>query len=289
MIKREWEQGETYRVKTLPNGVATLYAEQVGETFHPGLGPMGEAECLYVEQPGLGARLLGEAATVVWDVGLGAAANAMAAIGCWQRMGGSLHVVSFDRTLGPLQEALRAHRQDAATFDYLAGWDWETVIREKKLHLKTDRGDLLWEWYLDDFPVLMDGTASIVEPDLIFYDAFSPPKNYEMWKLSHWLVIAQRLAKKDCSIIFHSRSTALRTTLMLAGFFVGIGMAIGDKNETTVAATKRELLSRPLPAEWLARVKRSTASDPFVGEIYQTRPIGCEWWERLKTHPQWKD
>ena len=55
----------------------------------------------------------------------------------------------------------------------------------------------------------------------------------------------------------------MRVALLLAGFFVGRGGATGEKHETTVAATDRELLAQPLGAEWLRRVERSTCGAPL--------------------------
>ena len=49
-----------------------------GETFHPVVGPMAEARELHVGQSRLVERARETGRLVVWDVGLGAAANAIA-------------------------------------------------------------------------------------------------------------------------------------------------------------------------------------------------------------------
>jgi hypothetical protein len=61
-------------------------------------------------------------------------------------------------------------------------------------------------------------------------------------------------------------------TLALAGFHVGQGTATGAKDQTTVAATCRELLAAPLGDEWLGRVRRSTRAAP-LREDAQPGPI----------------
>ena len=49
-----------------------------GETFNPVIGPVAEAEALYVNQLRLRERLKSHVGEfVIWDVGLGAAANAL--------------------------------------------------------------------------------------------------------------------------------------------------------------------------------------------------------------------
>jgi len=70
---------EAFRLVRLRNGAQSVHALAYGETMHPGLGPAAEAEALYVKQLQLVERLRQhDGEFVVWDVGLGAAANAIA-------------------------------------------------------------------------------------------------------------------------------------------------------------------------------------------------------------------
>ena len=84
----------------------------------------------------------------------------------------------------------------------------------------------------------------------------------------------------------YSRATMLRVTLLLAGFFVGIGHATGEKEETTIAANTLELLDEPLEKKWLERVRNSKSAEPMVEPVYEQRRISAESWERLNNHPQ---
>jgi len=67
-----------YRIAKLANGVASVHSLEHKETFHPVVGPVAEAEALYVRQLRLPERM-GESdgEFVIWDVGLGAAANVL--------------------------------------------------------------------------------------------------------------------------------------------------------------------------------------------------------------------
>ena len=78
----------------------------------------------------------------------------------------------------------------------------------------------------------------------------------------------------------------LRVTLLLAGFFVGVGHATGEKEETTVAANLMELIREPLDRRWLQRVHRSTSAEPLSEPAYRQAPLSPTNWERLKSHPQ---
>jgi hypothetical protein len=78
----------------------------------------------------------------------------------------------------------------------------------------------------------------------------------------------------------------LRTTLLLAGFFVGVGHATGSKEETTVAANTLELISEPLNARWLERALRSDSAEPLNLPVYTRAPLAPATKKSLLHHPQ---
>ena len=72
----------------------------------------------------------------------------------------------------------------------------------------------------------------------------------------------------------------------MAGFFVGVGHATGEKEETTIAANDLSLLAEPLNRRWLERAKRSHSAEPMVEPVYHIAPLRAESWEKLSSHPQ---
>ena len=92
--------------------------------------------------------------------------------------------------------------------------------------------------------------------------------------------------QRPCAMPTYSRSTILRTTLLLAGFFVGVGHATGFKEETTIAANQLALLAEPLNRRWLERARRSHSAEPMVEPIYRIAPLSDASWEKLAAHPQ---
>ena len=76
--------------------------------------------------------------------------------------------------------------------------------------------------------------------------------------------------------------------LLLAGFFVGRGVATGVKEETTVAANTLELIDAPLDRQWLERARRSDSAEPLEGPVYVRRPLSAESWEKLQQHEQFR-
>jgi hypothetical protein len=78
----------------------------------------------------------------------------------------------------------------------------------------------------------------------------------------------------------------IRATLLLAGFFVGVGQATGWKEETTIAANSLDLIAEPLDARWLERAARSDSAEPLRGSVYARLPIRPETMAQLRGHPQ---
>ena len=78
----------------------------------------------------------------------------------------------------------------------------------------------------------------------------------------------------------------LRVTLLLAGFFVGVGHATGQKEETTIAANSLQLIDEPLDRRWLQRAHRSSSAEPMWTPVYRQSPLSAESWAKLQQHAQ---
>ena len=260
---RKKDSAGGFTLVTVASGARSLHSLEHGETFHPVVGPMAEAHGLHVAQSRLVERA-GECARplVIWDVGLGAGANAVAVIEAFTATCGTARVAlhSFDCTLEPLEFALR----HAAELAYLPRWRSaaECLIRTGRAAVE----NVDWHFHRGDFreSIRESPAPAAPAPDAILYDPYSPGVNPGMWTLDHFTRLRARMdAARPCTLTSYSRSTAVRVTLMLAGFFVGRGGATGEKDETTVAATHRALLAQPFGAEWLGRVERSTRGSPL--------------------------
>lgn len=278
-----------YQLVPLANGGKTLFSASYGEKMHPGLGPMAEAELLYVRQLKICERLA--AATeefVIWDIGLGGAANAVAALRATREIPGKLRLVSFDNTSEPLEFALN----NSAALDYPVGYESQmaALLLERRVAFSNGKCAVDWEFHLDDFPARLENLKLAAAPHAIFFDAFSPAKNPGMWTLPVFENLFRALdPARPCALTTYSRSTLLRTTLLLAGFFVGTGHATGTKEETTIAANRRELIAEPLNARWLERAMRSDSAEPLREPVYSRAPLAASTRERLCRLPQFTD
>lgn len=256
--------------------------------MHLGLGPAAEAEALYVTQLKLRERLRQHAGEfVIWDVGLGGAANAITALRVTRDLPCALRVVSFDNTLAPLAFAL----EHAEALQYLQGYEAAAgrLLQSRSLEFTDGARPVRWEVRVADFPALLAAAQvpALPKPHAIFLDAFSPARNPAMWTLPLFGNLFRQLDPQlPCALTTYSRSTMVRVALLLAGFFVGRGRPSGAKEETTVAANAMALLDEPLDAAWLERVRKSRSAEPLQEPTYQQSPLSAESWARLAAHSQ---
>jgi queuine tRNA-ribosyltransferase len=256
-----------------------------GEVMHLGDDPEQEARSLYVEQSRLIERLQVPSADplVVWDVGLGAAANAMAAILAAEAVssepaGRRLLLVSFENDFDSLKLALDHPRW----FKHLRHAAPRALLREDRW--LNGAASIEWRLLRGDFAVRkFDAPAA----DIIFFDPFSFKTDGVLWTLPAFRELAQTCSQKAVELFSYTYSTSIRAAMLAAGFYVAKGRGTGPKAETTIGLSAlaasaphgRELLGQ----EWLAKWRRSDAQAPF----------GCSaedvsWREAVLEHPQFR-
>ena len=253
-----------YEVHTSWEGFASIRHIQSGEIMHSRTPPMEEARRLYIDQSQLALRLRepGSEPLVVWDVGLGAGANAMAAIACYEEAASTepvrgLRIISFENDLDSLRLAFKNNDQ----FPYLRHSGPAGILKNAEWQSKSDPG-LAWTLIFGDFLDVLDRAP--LPPDLIFYDMFSGKTNAGAWTHGAFRRLFAACRGRRSELFTYTCSTASRVALLAAGFHVARGRSAGDKVETTIAVTPppaRDDLEF-LGAEWLAKWRRSSARFP---------------------------
>ena len=266
-----------------------VYSSVYDEKMHPGLGPAAEADLLYVRQLKIPERMReANGEFVVWDVGLGAAANAIGVLRATRDIARPLRLISYDNTAEPLAFAL----ENADALGYVGEYRGhiQSLMDSKRVEFQNGRSTVTWEFVLGDFPSWLEREGSNQPaPHTILFDAFSPVKNPAMWTLPLFTNLFRLLdPQRPCNLTTYSRSTMFRVTLLLAGFFVGRGVATGVKEETTVAANALELIDAPLDRQWLERAQRSGNAEPLQTPGYSQSRLSAETLKKLKSHPQFQ-
>ena len=247
-----------------------------GETMHSSIGAWEEAHSLYVGQSDLGAARPGRPGPlVVYDVGMGVAANATALLEAARSHPiPSVHVVSFEND--PSGLALALEHLDA--FPYLR--PWEPRLRELLRSGRIRHGGLQWDLHVGDFAAL--SLEGVPPADLIYFDFYSPKVCGPLWGVEIFSKLRAACAP-GARLITYSSATHARVAMLLAGFFVGRGRATSAKSETTLAAPSREGLGKELLGEeWLAKLTRSSRAVPFGWDPGRKDEVIA----RLRRHPQ---
>lgn len=265
-------------VVSMSSGLLGMLDLEVGEVMHPVVGALAESE-RYVQNCGLTARLAEgtSAPLVVFDVGLGAASNASAVwrLALSQRSTSrAVHLVSFERELAALR--LAAQPEHAAHFG-LTGAVVDAV--QELLHRGEHyNGVHRWKLIHGELPGSL-ATASALA-DIVLWDPFSPKGNPELWSVAAFRSMRDRCAPRATLHTF-SGATAVRSALLLAGFYVGFGDLSSDKGQYTTAAVDVRDLERPLERRWLERLLRS--SSPLPSDA----PAAAL--EQIQSHPQFSN
>ena len=279
-----------YEVHTAMEGFASIRHISSGEIMHSRTPPMEEARRLYIEQSDLASRVFGteqDEPLIVWDVGLGAAANAMGAIRCYEEAAKKgtvrpMHIISFENDLDSLRLAWRNHDR----FEYLRHGGPPAILGTGRWESKDFPG-LSWELVPGNFLETM--TQASLPPDLIFYDMFSSKTCGDQWTITAFHRLYAACQGKAAQLFTYTCSTASRVALLAAGFYVAKGRRTGEKLETTIAFTPAALSQAAghdlLGPDWLGKWHRSAAK--FPTDLEEHRHSAFE--EMILSHPQFVD
>lgn len=283
--RRERNKVEGRYEVVVREGIGRIRDRTSGEVMHSVNDPAEEARSLYVEQSNLVERLKipDVHPLVVWDVGLGAGANAMATILAVEAMNPDerrrrLVLVSFENDLDSIKLALRhtrwfKHLRHAAPTQLLAKNQW-----------LNEAGGIDWLLLPGDFNVRKFDAPP---PDVIYFDPFSFKTDSELWTLASFRELADVCRNKATELFTYTYSTRVRAAMLAAGFHVAKGRSTGPKTETTIGlsplaaaeTTEREFLG----VQWLAKWARSDAQAPFGASAEDD-----SWRIAVTSHPQFR-
>ncbi len=273
-----------YEVLISPKGFASIGQQSSGEVMHSVNSPTEESLQVYVAPSHFKTRLHEQPKLILWDVGLGAATNALLAIEAIQKefesdplLNCTVEIYSFESDLNSLRLAL--HHKNF--FQFLRHPGPDSLIKNGSWSHPTY--PLKWSLAQGDFLQTFENTPA---PDLIYFDPFSSKTNSEFWTSSTFQKIFNKCNQNQTQFITYSASTRVRAQLLNEGFFVAYGPATGPKESTTIAfnfdPTMANLPYRLLDHSWLERWKRSDSKLPAgLPEFEQTKFI-----EKILNHPQ---
>jgi tRNA U34 5-methylaminomethyl-2-thiouridine-forming methyltransferase MnmC len=272
----------------------TLRDPVTGQPMHSTIGPMPEARQIYLRPALLDQRLTqGSHPLVLWDVGMGIAANSLAAFSLALSLKSSrpLQIHSFESAPDGIRQAL----QEIESFAYLK--PYTSQLTELLSHGSTRLGPHEWKLYEGDFRSL---THVAPPAEVIFFDLYSPRVASYLWSVP--VMERLRQSSPEATLVTYSAATPVRLALLLAGWWVGRPGASGPvtalKNESTVAIASEAQapwLENPLPIEWIDKFRHSSQAKPCAAEA--SGPAHTDPWSELSfeqlealltEHPQFK-
>ncbi|MCX6128794.1 MAG: tRNA guanosine(34) transglycosylase Tgt [Proteobacteria bacterium] len=280
------ERGD-YQLILSEQGFASIGQKSSGEVMHSFVPPDDEARLLYAEQSRLSQRLRegGDSPLILWDVGLGAAHNAMAALRIVETLQADghtgmrpLHIYSFENDL----DSLRLAQDHLLRFPHLWHGAPKQILQNK--HWSNKDSSIVWQLLLGDFP---SEASKAPAPHIIFFDPFSAKTNTELWTYNIFGQLFAICQDQATEIFTYSSSTPVRASLLAAGFSLAKGLPTAAKSDTTIALSPRMAQSNTYQREfldhnWLGRWERSERPHPESLE----KALLQEFTARVKQHPQ---
>lgn len=268
-----------YRVVVKEGGIGAIQHRASGEVMHISSDPREESYRLYVDSARIPDRVTeaSEEPLVIWDVGLGAATNAMVCVHKLEGIGAlarPVHIVSFENDLDSLRLALKhpwnfAHLRHGAPHKLLSHSEWGHATIP-----------LMWSLRHGDF---LERCGDAPTPDIVWFDPFSTKVNGSMWEIPVLERILSLCQEKATSLHTFSASTAVRASLLKVGWWVGRGPGTGQKRETTVAFSPKAAAEGKvfdlLDHTWLGRWERSDSQVPVGVEPEPFKSL-------VRSHPQ---
>ncbi len=252
-----------YEISFSKDKYARIKQKSSGEIMHPISDPNEEVHKIYIEQSRFAEKIrtdFNQDSLVIWDVGLGAAHNAMAAIHTYEKIfknnfekTRSVEMISFENDIDSLKLSLYnpgyfSHIRHAAPNELLKNNSWSK--NGFKWRLKV--GNFLEEFINEKIP------------DVIFYDPFSFKTDTELWTLDTFQKLAHFCkGKRRVELYTYSNSTGVRAALLGAGFSVAKGIATGPKSETTIAILGELESEKLLDKEWFKKWDISSSKFPY--------------------------
>ena len=242
-----------YEIVKQDAGFHSIRHIKSGEIMHSVTDPIIEAKALYITQSEIPRMLdlIAEDELVIWDVGLGAGTNAMAAVFECEKIYAEnnfqkgIRIISFEKDLDSLRltvknPSLFHHVRHSAPASILKNGSW-----------RSEKYNIEWTLIEGDF---LEHFEEIQKPHCIFYDPFSLNTDGPLWSYNIFKRIYNHCGNRPAKLFTYSSSTMVRGALLAAGFYTGSGAGTGPKTETTAAFTSPEAVNsgiKLLGEDWL--------------------------------------
>ena len=197
------------RIQTTADGSQTLFVPEIEESYHSMYGAISESTLIFIEQ---GLKKCLKSAIRVLEIGFGTGLNALLTALEANRTHKKIHYTTLERYPVPVQNALLLNypellENSGKLFDNIHRASWDTDVEINPLFVL--------------HKVNADFTAYTLKGmyDVIYFDAFSPDKQPEMWEESGFQKIAEH-CNPDAILTTYCAKGTVRRILQKVGFQV---------------------------------------------------------------------
>ncbi len=207
----------------------TFYNEDYNETYHSRSGAVEEAKKKFVE-PCKIRELAKKGHIKILDVGFGLGYNAIAAVDTALSENAEIEVISLEKDKSVVDYVKKVN-PNLENFFTLERLEYDPLTEtynyeDKNIFLRIKLGEAT--------KTIKKVTGKF---DAVFLDAFSPPKNPELWTYEFFKEIKKRM-KQSAILSTYSCARVVRDNLKKAGFEVWDGPVVGRRAPSTLARIK---------------------------------------------------
>lgn len=231
------------------DGSYTAFSERYNEACHSTSGAVTETKLHYIEGCNIIEKALSHSPLAIFEVGFGVG-------------------VGFFET----QKALAHHHFHFLSIEIdeaLVKYVFETNELLKSYKIKNEDNLIIYEVKTQNFHLeVLVGDARVTVSEYlkknsftahaIYQDAFSPKRNPDLWTIE-WFTLLKSFSDKDVIMSTYSSSSAIRKSMLMAGFKLYAGEKFGPKRSSTRARLTGETSEAIL--EHLKRSEAITLTD----------------------------
>lgn len=217
------------------DGSQTIYLPEIDEHYHSVHGAIQESLHIYIEQ---GLLQTTKKDLSILEIGFGTGLNAFLTYGMAKKENISVHYCSIEKyPLAPNEYALLNYPDNIFTehsfiFDQMHQAQWDTTIQiSQSFQLEKRQADLL-TFQFNEIPQF----------DLVYYDAFAPGKQPEMWTDEILNKIAATVKPGGILVTYCAKGTVRRS---LAGAGFTMERIPGPKGKKEILRGKKTISAIP--------------------------------------------
>jgi len=228
-----------FQILVTDDGSRSLQDTVLNESYHSGSGAAAESYVVYLRNSDIIHRLVPSARTRVLEYGFGTGMNFLMTCALARARRVPLYYESWEYRLLPVDVFQCLQLPDAIAAAQKLGWleecsDHANAIYEQFLDFRRSLGDVSlgeFEWTVEpDISLrLMLGDATSIDPkrysskfDAVYFDAFSPQTNPELWT-HEVLTVAEELLAPGGRLVTYCVNSHVRKLMSDCGFKVTKG------------------------------------------------------------------